>query len=477
MTWWRDLTAAEAEVEFGQMVVDATSIVGGEALLRDFPAHWRELITRWLPHGSTLHVHETLGEVLTSGAYSPLLPRAGTPLHSLKRVRGCARRLYEVAGHVPVCEFSEERVQAIEDRLKAHRRSKTGRPIGRRLLRRDINLLRSVVRWFADRAGIDQVDPVRPRGPRRKGGGGRQPVPRPWEARAAFDGMTTQLGRLAVVLAVGCGVINAERRRLRVDDIAEFGGVYKVWVPTSASRRSGRWTWVPSWGASVIRAMLQERRAPEAHLFPGDSDHALRRELRGVTSTRFERLSFQLLRRTYQAVGIANELARGLVRGSWEQDRADRSLGGPAVYPRAYALARGWLEVGSPPNKAKMKAYVTSRAPRGVALDEPEPSGMQFKAERSPRVTDGAKPRRSRPIDQVRVPRKNPRQPPAKRPPAPKRAGGAASAASAAPPMPTGLVYPIPRGPPSKTGTPEDESDGRPLSALELLNAMLRRRR
>lgn len=169
---------------------------------------------------------------------------------------------------------------------------------------------------------------------------------RPWRIQQLIAGAVAVEARAAFALAAGCGLLEAEMKRISTADVALMDGQVLIWVQR---REKWRRVCVPAWATLWVLVLLRSVTGDRvfSDLARGRSHRATLKTLSGGA------LTFHDLRRFHQQVARANGLASGLVRGSlmFEQ-RAVWMESAGSCFAAARRVAAAWTEVRSPPGRA-----------------------------------------------------------------------------------------------------------------------------
>ena len=368
---------------------DSTSVIGLRAFARVRPGDWHVLVSDATPQApddlSDLTVAETLGSELAD----QLRPRHAGDLDRVLRYRGCARRLVEAVGTMPMAKINDDMLVLALKMLTDSVFSPTSKVYASSTARRTLSLLRHIATRWARAAGrTPAVSPGRAapiRGAHTAGPmGRRRPRPVPTVEQVFHLLMVADEDlRAAIALAAGAGLRHGEVRGLHVDQVDPRARA--VVLPARGSARppsAYRMAWLPSWAWDLLAPLYSFRaeysRSGGGWLFPGPLRGGCRsdfgRPLAAACGRAFgpggPTFTMSALRRFWQAAARASGLPRAVVRQSW-WTRDARQL--PEGVLSARGTAYGWDELfGGPAELLGTAPWVPRRANGAVEAWAPE---------------------------------------------------------------------------------------------------------
>lgn len=364
------MTASLSGAATSPCLMDATSVVGMAALIRDDPG-WRQTMEAAFRDKPKMTTETTISEALRADQVG-LLCRGGR--NTQRRNRFNARHLVSWCGDVRPADWSDERLHRVDQRYLEDHEDRPREQIGRerRLLRRIVRRIQSDVHGQAIVKKSGQPDAH---------GIGQPPDRRlpPLEAVAEVMEHGGDVAvQIAVVLALALGLSTSELLILRRRDVHLGSGRVSV---------KGQPRRLTKWAVAQLRLSLPNKRGL---LFastrrPGrpmtNLAGRVRRACKRACGPPF---TLRDVRRLWQREGRAVDLPRAAVRGSvcgLGAGRAHRVR--RAMATAEGRLVREWtVMIHGPADARGIRNYVPRQAPKGVHPHEPEARGGAAKPRR-----------------------------------------------------------------------------------------------
>jgi integrase len=297
-------------------LLNALSITGLRRL-QSTRADWAIVVAQHLPESPELTAELSVKDALAGGVLDlHALQRLGA--HAFRRHRQSARYAAAVAGHVQLGHLGDAVLQ--QARVELERLE-----LAPATITRVLGLLRRLARAWAAEAGQEPHVTSRPTRASSKTTEPHQvPLWTPKQIAQLLAATLDRGVRVAVGLAVGCGLAPGEVRHVHVEDLDLQRHLVAV------RNKHARVMPMPPWVEDLIRDHLsawQGHGAPQSPwLLPaprdprrarGDLSGPLRAAQQHAGLGDLPRISMRILRRTWQWAALHAGLPRAAMRGSW----------------------------------------------------------------------------------------------------------------------------------------------------------------
>ena len=318
---------------------DPLSVAGLKRLQSDRPRDWHVVVGHHLPPVFVLAADTGVSAALEVGVLDREALRTRSP-DGFRQHRAAAALASRLAGKLRIDEIDDDALQNLRRRQESigHSSDRITRTLG---------VLRRLHAHWAAEVGLQSLSPLRPTHSAQKA---PTPISRPLWTPAEVHRLLAVLrdrgARVAVGLAVGCGLTAGEIEAVQYADLQK----HRVLVFGTDRTNSPRVMPTPSWLEALIADHVQHwRRAGRPvtpWLLPSPRDP--RRPRRGYSrllqsaQQRTEGLdhlppaTLRDLRRTWQWFTIHGGLPEGVVRGTWRVEAGSY----PTWYPRLQQLVR-----------------------------------------------------------------------------------------------------------------------------------------
>ena len=305
-------------------LLDPLSVVGLRRLQREQPDRWAIIVADHLPDLPVLTGEMTVGVALKGAALDwQAMQRLGPS--AFRRHRQSCAQAAKFAGKLKLGEINDAVLLEIRGKL-------VRKGIASESTSRTLTVLRKLARSYADETGTEVAVTSRPTkvvAARAFVPATSRPLWSPEEVGRLLAVLRDRGARVAVALAVGCGLLPGEILHIALGDL----DLRKHLLVVHGADRSDPPRVMPlaPWVEDLLRDYIQHHarqgRRQSAWLFPaprdarqqrGDFTRLLQSAHKGTGGLdHHPAVSLRDLRRTYQWVVLRAGLARECVRGSW----------------------------------------------------------------------------------------------------------------------------------------------------------------